>query len=602
VDASTSTGAWLHEAPGWFAHFAVWACPREHPSPQVVDDATLALAELWVGRALCAILAQEEEVPFPVEAALRATASESLDVGGWLSVLEALLDADHATDPEALAAGVPELASALGCAPTLTGLLSAAGGGELPRGYVDALGAWLAQAGVIHRSPLCWVRAVHRQEGKAHVELRRFVGTAHPALTTVVLDHAPPLPEGQLVFWDGDGAALPVPRWLAYWDPATRQVRWYNGRNPDGRVRYRGWWGPVATRRMPDDAPVFLADDVRHTPNPSSAHTPLPSLPSILPGPTPPGAERHRETQPMAQPRVSVPPAADAIPHPFAPEDPLVLRVLTTRYVLRYVRLSPGADVTIGRNSDHSSFVLAHHQLSRAHTRVRHRDGVVWVNDMGSTNGTQLNGHDVGREEVPAAPGDIVSAGPVLLRIEHLPEDQLARMEVVTGLRPAADRDALTRLLLPKHLVEHLPPTLQASFQDGGPDGDGPSLWGIVLRIDRLHAMHAQLGQAVADAAFAITARLVQGHVPQPLAVARIGYGELLVPLVGSEEDEVRATAAELMRLVREQPWEDPLTKVTLTAGIGEKRSDESAGVWVARIRAGLPSPGQDHSSPESSD
>jgi GGDEF domain-containing protein len=144
---------------------------------------------------------------------------------------------------------------------------------------------------------------------------------------------------------------------------------------------------------------------------------------------------------------------------------------------------------------------------------------------------------------------------------------------------------------------------LQASFQDGAAEGatiNAPSLWGIVLRIDRLHALHAQHGQATADAAFAITARLVQGHAPQPLAVARIGYGELLVHLVGTDEASARAKATELVRLVRDQPWEPPLTKITLTAGIGEKRAEESAGVWVSRIRAGLPSPGADHSSPAS--
>jgi len=269
-----------------------------------------------------------------------------------------------------------------------------------------------------------------------------------------------------------------------------------------------------------------------------------------------------------------------------------VLRVLTTRYVLRYVRLPPGADITIGRNSDDANFVLAHHQLSRAHTRVRHRDGVLWVSDLGSTNGTQLGGQDVGRAEVPAAPGDIIAVGPVLLRIDHIPEAQLARMEQVTSLRPAPDRDPLTRLLLPKHLADRLPESLHRSFQDGGEgDADTPTLWGVLLRIDRLHALHAQLGQTAADAAFAITARLVQGHAPDPLAVVRMGYGELLVPLVGVDEAGARTHATGLVKLVRDQPWEPPLTKVTVTAGIGEKRVEEGAGVWVARIRAGLPNP-----------
>ncbi len=589
MSAGEST-SWSETTPSWFARFAAWAVPAERPSHEVVEEAALAAAELWIGRAIAQALAKPDELPYPVEMALRTHTAEGMDVGAWVAIHTVLQAHGQSADPTSANPAVTSVAEALGCSPSLIHLLEAAGAGDVPEGYVGALGTLLAEQPDLRKAPLCWIRGVERSDGTTHIHFRKLVGTSHPALRTLSVDHAPTLPEDHLVFWDGDGPALAVPHWLARWDAHTRQVRWFNGRDPDGRVRYRGWSGSMKLPRMPEDAPVFLRDDALSTPNPAS---PLPTLPSAMPSPA--GAERLQRTLPMAKERVSLPPVSQ--PAATTASDPLVLRVLTTRYVLRYARVPEGGEVVIGRNSDHASFVLAHHQLSRAHTRVRQRGGTLWVCDMGSTNGTQLNGHDVGREEVPAKVGDVVAAGPVLMRLERVPEEHLARLDVVTGLRPAPERDPLTRLLLPKHLAEHLPETLRAGFQDGGEPVDGqPSLWGVVLRLDRLHAIHAQLGQAVADAAFAITARLVQGHAPDPLAVMRIGYGELLVPLVGVDEAGARAKAAELVRLLREQPWEPPLTKLPVTAAIGDKRTDEGAGVWVSRIRAGMPSP--THSSP----
>ncbi len=48
------------------------------------------------------------------------------------------------------------------------------------------------------------------------------------------------------------------------------------------------------------------------------------------------------------------------------------------------------------------------------------------------------------------------------------------------------------------------------------------------------------------------------------------------MPLVGVDEAGARAKAAELVRLLREQPWEPPLTKLPVTAAIGDKRTNKN--------------------------
>lgn len=562
----------------WFAHPAARAAPTEMPPSDAVDMAVLSLVELWVARALAALCAAPDGLPVPVESALRAVSSDSMDTSAWLAVFDSLRGAGCIDDAPSTLPEPTEAAAALGCSPTLHDLAACAGAGDLPASYVPALAALLRHHRDLASMPLCWIRDTGIEGDAMQVRFRRLVGTAFAPLQTTRIPAQVGVPEDQLAFWDGAERLLVLPRWLAYWDAHTQQARWYHGRDPRGRTRYRGWRADDAVERaVPEDAPAFLTDDAFGTPAPARPTTFRPPT-----GPPP----RHGATHPMLAERVSVPPASLEVPQIFEDKDPLVVRVLTTRYVLRFARIEPGQTVVVGRNADHATFVLHHQQISRAHTRIRHRDGVIWVADLGSTNGTQLNGQDVGADEIPAAPGDVIAVGPIVMRLERTPEAELQKLEQVTSLEPSPDRDPLTRLLLPRHLIEHLPSALQPSFRDGGtvPE-DAPTLWGVVLRIDRLHAMHAQHGEQVADAAYAITARLVQGLAPAPAAVLRLSYGEMLVPLVGVDEATAREHATAFVRTLRAHPWEPPLRRVTLSAGVGQKLPEEAAAVWVGRIR-----------------
>jgi GGDEF domain-containing protein len=207
---------------------------------------------------------------------------------------------------------------------------------------------------------------------------------------------------------------------------------------------------------------------------------------------------------------------------------------------------------------------------------------------MGSTNGTQLNGVDV-HGEVAADPGDVIGVGPVLLRLEHATADDEARLAAITRLEATPDRDPLTRLLLSKHLHEHLPEALRPSFREGGEVPEGaPALWGVLLHVDRLTALHAQHGEQVADGVFAVASRLLQYAHTDPMAVTKVGYGEVLVPLVGGDEADTRATTKRLIDTVTDHPWQEPVRKVSLTAAIGRKEPEESASAWLGRIRAAL--------------
>jgi hypothetical protein len=72
-------------------------------------------------------------------------------------------------------------------------------------------------------------------------------------------------------------------------------------------------------------------------------------------------------------------------------------------------------ELVIGRDSD-CDVALSDDSVSRRHARLVSRDGAWIIQDLGSTNGTLLNGEPVGRCEL--RPGDRLQLGTQLLEVD----------------------------------------------------------------------------------------------------------------------------------------------------------------------------------------
>jgi two-component system, NtrC family, response regulator AtoC len=79
--------------------------------------------------------------------------------------------------------------------------------------------------------------------------------------------------------------------------------------------------------------------------------------------------------------------------------------------------LAPDQPIVVGREAP-SDLVLLDRSLSRQHVRFTLVDGVVWVEDLGSTNGTRLNGETITKARL--RPGDEVSLGAVLASLHQV--------------------------------------------------------------------------------------------------------------------------------------------------------------------------------------
>jgi hypothetical protein len=101
-----------------------------------------------------------------------------------------------------------------------------------------------------------------------------------------------------------------------------------------------------------------------------------------------------------------------SIPQPDAPV--AILRELRPDGSERAVYLD-GRPLTIGRGAD-NGLVLQDSRVSRHHARLQARRGTLVLSDLGSTNGSRVNGVTV--QEVVLGPGDRIQLGDTVLVVD----------------------------------------------------------------------------------------------------------------------------------------------------------------------------------------
>lgn len=600
-----STDDRVEDLPSSIAWAAARASPLEHPSVEATCAVLNAFTELAVVRVLAEALHAPEALPFAVESAMRLVMLEEMEAEGWLDLYAALehsgliellgLPADplEPSSPVQLPVAVRDAMHEIG-ETELVDWLDHARTRTSDR-VVPAVAALARAARGWSDLPLHYVRSIREQGDGWEVEARRLVGTAWPGIRRTRHVARPPLEADRLAFWDGEASAIGVPAWLLRWDEPAARMWLFTGRSAtNGHWRHAprlGWTGapsePSLTERVPGVPPFLVASAWSTTGEPARDPNAQTQIALRLAPPV-------RTTGSGAVPRVTAPVPGD-VPEaelPGAREGArLAIRVVTGPDLMRYVLLDPGDRVVVGRNSAASSLVLDHHQLSRAHTEIAvGPEGEVTVRDLGSTNGTHLQGRTIPTgETLPIEVGARIGVGPVVLHLDWLTRERRARLDTILDLVNHGDeREPTTLLLRAAALSDRLPRALRTSFRDGGPATGAPSLWGVLLYVDRLAAIHAQHGERIADRVFHDVVRVLQYEVEIPENWVRVGYGEVLYPFVGAHEALARSEAERLCAVIAAHPWEAPIERLSLTASIGQKDPAEAAQEWLRRLRTEL--------------
>lgn len=83
---------------------------------------------------------------------------------------------------------------------------------------------------------------------------------------------------------------------------------------------------------------------------------------------------------------------------------------------------SPSLDLNNNRmwvgRADDCDVVIPFEEVSRHHAEIVRRHGSVWVRDLGSSNGTRIDGHRVGDEAVEFRPGSVITFADRSYRLE----------------------------------------------------------------------------------------------------------------------------------------------------------------------------------------
>ncbi len=109
------------------------------------------------------------------------------------------------------------------------------------------------------------------------------------------------------------------------------------------------------------------------------------------------------------------------------------LVVLRGRSATTALKLGDGV-TTAGRHDD-CQLRIKSSEVSRRHCQFFEKNGMLLVKDLGSSNGTMLNGKKIEGQRV-LEPGDELTIGPVKLRVEKIGQPATAKVPAVTAAVP----------------------------------------------------------------------------------------------------------------------------------------------------------------------
>jgi hypothetical protein len=163
-------------------------------------------------------------------------------------------------------------------------------------------------------------------------------------------------------------------------------------------------------------------------PEPAAAQAPAPAVDAEPPA-APPAPEPAPAPAPIVEAApepVNVPEPADELPPPVVTPAPEPINLPDTQLIAVGAVIAPDgtrrplsdATCTIGRATE-NSITVPDAQASRRHAEIRFENGRHVIADLGSTNGTSVNGERLAAPRV-LAHGDQIAIGTITLRYETI--------------------------------------------------------------------------------------------------------------------------------------------------------------------------------------
>jgi diguanylate cyclase (GGDEF)-like protein len=215
-------------------------------------------------------------------------------------------------------------------------------------------------------------------------------------------------------------------------------------------------------------------------------------------------------------------------------------------------------EVSIGRDSS-AEICIDRSDVSRQHARLFRRDGLWNVSDLGSTNGTELNGARIAGDE-RLRNGDLIKTGGVIFKyldgsnIEVLFHEEIHRLAICDGLTGAYNK---------RYLLDFLDREVARAQRYGSP------LWLAMFDIDHFKNVNDEYGHPSGDRVLTVIGEVAGAMMRREQLLARYGGEEFAVVLPEMTEDQVRQLCERLRKVVARQVFDFAGREASVTISIG---------------------------------
>jgi two-component system cell cycle response regulator len=224
----------------------------------------------------------------------------------------------------------------------------------------------------------------------------------------------------------------------------------------------------------------------------------------------------------------------------------------------------PAGEAVIGRGK-RSEIELFDEGVSRAHARIRSAGDQVWVEDLGSRNGTFVNGEKVD-QKMQLADGDKIQVGRTTI-LKFTYHDSLEE-SFQKQMYESALRDGLTKVFNKRYFTERLNSELRFATRHRA------ALALLILDLDHFKRINDTYGHVAGDRVLFTVAAALQKSMRNEDVVARYGGEEFAVILRATPVEHVVRTAERLRKQIEAleivpEEAEGPREPIHVTVSIG---------------------------------
>jgi len=240
----------------------------------------------------------------------------------------------------------------------------------------------------------------------------------------------------------------------------------------------------------------------------------------------------------------------------------------------------PAGLAIVGRAPD-SVVALLDGEVSRHHARLRVQEGGVQLEDLGSTNGTRVNGEPL-RGSVELRAGDRLAIGSHVLKLVYLDPLERAFHETLLDL---STKDPLTGLANRGSALAEFQNRFGLSLRYDRP------LSVVVCDLDHFKRVNDTYGHGAGDFVLHAFGERLTANLREADLAGRIGGEEFLMVLPETDLSGARPFAERLRKAIASLPIPLPTGPLTLTCslGIAQRTADDAeAGQLLARADAAL--------------